>query len=232
MAELSTPLALNPDQVGGLRARDPQTGAPVQDVAVDALERALQAAHAQAQGVVTLAAALALDGSLTGPAKALRLRQAALQAGDRAATALDAARAQLVAAADQLQAQIAAPPLNPAAAAAEAEIRSGLRALRPAARAKAVAEALAADDLLVVGAALRLPLAAGLTADERGVLQATYQGRFHPSEVARLARLQRAVGVVERASQSLISFVGAAAEGGAAAEDAANRTSAASAAIA
>lgn len=213
MEKLQIPLALVADNLTGCYGTDPVTGAKLADGSLDRAVGGLAAAHGEARRIYELGEALRGDGTLTSDAAALKLRQNALAAGDRAAKALDGARADLVATIGQIEAQTAAPPLLLGAGPVEVEIRAALRGMSKSARAAALREAFSDGDDQIMGAALRgNAVTVGLEKGEQDHWRTRYRYERCRPEALRIERLNKAVAALDRAGASLIAFTRKAAD--------------------
>jgi hypothetical protein len=84
------------------------------------------------------------------------------------------------------------------------EIRRALAAMQPAARNKAISEAIADNDEEALAAVLGAPrVTTGLTRDELTQIQARYRQTFKKDEAARLADLQKAQSALLRGRKIL-----------------------------
>jgi hypothetical protein len=227
--DLVVPLTLAEENMTAHYGRTPD-GGRIPDADLDGAVRALASARGEAERVASLAAALSRDPTQTPDAAALRLRENALSAGERAANVLDAARSGLLAAIDRLDAQTAAPPQLLGAGPVEVEIRAALRGMSKGARAAALTQAFHDGDDQTLGAALRgVPLTAGLEKGEQEHWRTRYRYERRRLEAERADRLRKALGAIDRAGTGFVGFTEKAANTrqAVAAANAAGRTSAA-----
>lgn len=207
--KLQAPLSLAPEAVAMHYKRDRLNGgAIVPDTSLAALETSMRGADEEMQRVVALAATR--DPTVTVEAHALKIRDVAMQAAERAAGKLDAARAAAMADIQRIQAETAAPPTprDPNAVQLEAEIRSRLASMDDKQRGVAIAKAIADGDDLVVGAFLRGPaMLTGVGDAEREMRRALWRKARFPEKVDREERLGKAIAAVDRGGKSMLALV-------------------------
>jgi hypothetical protein len=183
------------------------------DADIIALATAVAAARAEATALVTLESATERDGSLTPEGRALTVATAAVASADRVAPRLDAARSRVLASIASIQKATSAPPAptTQSGAAMEQEIRAALRSMPDKDRKAALESAFANADAAILGAVLRAPsFLAGMGEAAQGMIRHRYQKQFHPVEVARIERLQKALEAHERAGKSFVALMKAA----------------------
>jgi len=218
-------LSLAPEIVSNFRVRHPQTHEPVQDELLDQLEQSLAFGQTRARELSDLVDAVRADRTSTPGAAAIKIRGAALKLGEAAAKKLDTAKGQVEKDLDAIAEGTAAPlpPRDALAAQLEAEVRARFAAMSHEESKKAWADALRAEDELIMGAILRAPaMLSGMTDAELELRRHAWRVKKFPEVVDREKRLTRALEAAERAGDSLINYVEAIASGpGAEAEKAA-----------
>ncbi len=207
--KLQTPLSLTPEAVTMFHKRDRLNGgAIVPDAAISAMEGSMKAAAEEMQRVVAVAATR--DPTVTVEAHALRVRDAALKAAERAAQRLDAAREAALADVARIQAETSAPPAprDSVAMQIEIEIRSKLAGMDDKQRGEILAKAIRDGDDAIIGAALRGPsFLTGMGDADREMRRAAWRNARHPEAVDRELRLQKAVAAVDRGGKSMLAMV-------------------------
>ena len=216
---------VNPRTVEELFETDPDdpTGERrVADPALEALHHGLERANHVLGRLVVARAAMMADETMTEGARSLKVREAALVAGERAAKLLNSARDQAIAAADDIKAETKPEP--PADAALAAEIRAALRAMPERERVGALDKA----DAAIISSILAGPEMLSGVSHSRAEL--AYRLRHHPGELERLHRIDEALARVELAAEATVGFVKEVSTSSAArsAEDARARAAAAS----
>jgi len=206
---LKLPLALHEACVEQYRARDRATGELTPDDAIDALHSALASARADAERIAALHEALINDPTITVGAAALKVRNEALKLGEKASAKLDKARARAQKAIDAIRASTHAPavPKDALAMQLESEIRARMALMPDKDRSGLLANAIAADNELIVGACLRGPaMLCGLTEAELNVRRTMWRQKKFPSEFGREQHLQKAIEALDRGGQSFFEL--------------------------
>ncbi|TPL06423.1 hypothetical protein FJ938_13165 [Mesorhizobium sp. B2-4-14] len=202
-----TPLSLTPELIAKFYKRDPANGGTIPDAALSGIEAAMRAAFEEINRVGAVGSQL--DPTVTPQAHALRVRDIALKAVERAAGRLDAARAAAMADIARIEAETSAPPAPRDAHAVqmEAEIRSMLRNMDAKARGAAIAKAISDGDDLVVGAFLRGPaMLTGVGEAEREMRRGAWRKQRHPEKTDRQERLQKAIAAVDRGGSAMLAW--------------------------
>lgn len=202
---LQLPLALHEATIEHYRRKD---AAP--DAELEALGAAMAQARQDIERFAVLAEAISTDRTHTVESNALRLRQAAVRAGERAAVCLDGARVRAEKAVEQIRTATYAPPApkDDAAARLEVEIRQRLAAMPHQDRGKVIAAAIKDDDDLMVGAILRAPpMLCGMSQVEHNYRRALWRQRRYPNEVDREQRLEKAVAALDRGGAAMLAFI-------------------------
>lgn len=230
------PLTLDERQLDKWFVTDAQ-GARVADDVLESMVTAMATARGHADQLTALSRALDADSSRSPEGRALELRQSALRVGERGAKALDTARARAAAKIKQIQAETAAPPPPKDAPVAllEGEIRARLASMTHDQRAEVVATAFEDGDDLVLGALLRGPaMLTGMTHAAREMHREHWRRERFPAESDRIARLEKALWVLDMGGEDFLGFVKRLSDAPAAlrAEQAAEATAQALAAVA
>jgi hypothetical protein len=201
------PATLHPRALSAVRQYDGE-GNPLADAAIDALSTGMEGAYASLSRVVRLREALQADSTTAPAAKALRLRDAALKAGEQAAAAIDRARERALGELRRVQAETI--PAAPASDALSAEIRAALRGADDRQRARMIDQAVRAGDGATIGAVLAGPayLSGGVAHD---VVARAWRAQHHPAELDRIERVTTALQQLELGSSGMLSWVESAA---------------------
>jgi hypothetical protein len=166
---------------------------PEPDLEHLALSGALKLAREEGHALVALANAVFADASQPPAAAAIQVAAAAQKTGERVAARLLAAQAKVDTTIASLEKLTFAPA--PDAVVGERydqEIRSSLKSLTPDKRAKEINDALASNDMALVGAVLRAPrVTTGMTAVELEALRLRFRQQAFPVEMRRLERLKK-----------------------------------------
>jgi hypothetical protein len=173
---------------------------------LSAVRSAFDNAFNAVQNVANLRDAVLADPVLTAGAKELKIRTAALAAGDRAAKVLDKAREATATELRRLRAEsLPPPPKDPAIA---AEVRSALRGMPEKQRAATIDAAIASGDHGTVGAVLAgADFLSGLGAGQRNLAEFGWRSRYRATELERLERLENVEQAIEIGAGALVSFV-------------------------
>jgi hypothetical protein len=141
-----------------------------------------------------------------------KLRQEVLKLSVQAGRWLDDAVVQARAVLERVQLEIAAPPVpepDSSEAQYEEEARTTLRSLPDKQRQAAFAEALNRDDMVTIGAVLRVGvpcMVVGMSDTERELRRREWQTKRYPTELYRIDRLRRAIEAGERAGRAIDTF--------------------------
>lgn len=171
------------------------------------LMNGIRYAREEAEKLIELRRTMQVDPTLSRDAAALRVRTVALQAAERVARRLDAARAQAAAALDTYDRVTSSPPAprDQVALGIEAEIRASLKAMKESDRKKVMADAFAGKDERVLGAVLRGPaFLSGLTDTEHGMQRHRYQREFHREATVTADRRRKALETFDRLGETFI----------------------------
>ena len=202
--DLRLPLALHEAAIEQYRRKD------VSDAELDVLHAAMAQARQDIERFCAFAEAVTADKTSTPAANALKLRQAALRAGERAGDRLDQARVHAEKGIEQIRKATWSPPppKDDAAARLEVEIRQRLAAMPHEDRGKVIAAAIKDDDDLMVGAILRAPsMLTGMSQVEQDYRRAMWRQRRYPNEVDREQRLEKAVAALDRGGTAMLAFI-------------------------
>ncbi|MER8516085.1 hypothetical protein NKH47_24470 [Mesorhizobium sp. M1060] len=190
------------------RYQDPRAAQP--DTVLTDLAGAVEAAGQAAAEIEATAAVIAADKSKSAGENSIRIRAAATGTGTRGVARLDSAL-------ERARAEVARligatwSPRPPATAAEEsraAELRGVLRTMRPEDRAKAIADRLNADDDRFLSAVLNADaLTTSMSTSELDALRARWRRQRFPTEVDRIARLQKAAEASQRAGLAFVEVV-------------------------
>ncbi|MBZ9718543.1 hypothetical protein LB519_11840 [Mesorhizobium sp. AD1-1] len=166
---------------------------PEPDLEHLALSGALKLAREEALALVDLANATYADASQPPAAAAIQVATAARKSGERVAARLLAAQEKVDTTIASLEKVTFAPP--PDATIGERydrEIRDSLKALPDDKRAKEINDALASNDMALIGAVLRAPrVTTGMKAAELESLRHRFRQQAFPVEMKRLDRLRK-----------------------------------------
>ncbi|MER8853016.1 hypothetical protein NKH94_15615 [Mesorhizobium australicum] len=178
---------------------------PQPDLEHLALSAALKLAREEAQALVNLHNAVLADASQPRAAAVIQVATAAQKTAERVA-------ARLVAANTKVDTTIAAIEKGTFAPEGVSQfddaLRSSLKAMAPAERAKEIADALAANDMQLVGAVLRAPrLLTGMTAVELEALRHRFREQHFPGEMKRLERLKKMRAASDVAGGAFVKLV-------------------------
>lgn len=188
---------------------------PEPDPVLTSLANAVRTARESAQGLVQLASAAYADASIPRAAAAIQVKASATSRGERVAALLDAGLAkatEIIAAIDKATFAPAA-PASASALHMETEVRAALKGLKRDERAKLLHDAMANDDMALIGAVLRAPhFLTGMLPTELEALRHAYRTKHFAKEMARRERLAKAVEATKTAGTSFMSLVSAAAE--------------------
>lgn len=212
---LKLPLSLHEATIEKFRARDRVTKELVPDDVLEALHSAMASARADADRIAALHEALSADKTITPEAAALKVRKLALQLGDRASAKLDKARAHTAKALDGIRKATWSPPppKDLLAAGLETEIRARMALMPEKDRSSLLANAIAADNELIVGACLRGPaMLSGMSDHELELRRALWREKNFPDQFDREQRLWRALDALDRGGASLVKFIAQAAD--------------------
>ncbi len=195
--------------------REPGTGAPIADRALDALADGLKHAREEAARLVTLEEAAMADASQPKEAALLQVANAAIKSGQRVAAKLDAARASATAEIALLDKRTGCPaaPKDAVALGLEQEIRARLVSMKDKERTAAIDQAFADRNEAIIGAVLRGPaMLVGMSAAHHDVIRARYQREFHDVDAKRRQRIGQALEAVQRGGTAFIEIVRTAAD--------------------
>lgn len=212
MLKMKIPGMTDPAFIDRLHVRKPGTAEIVPDAVLASLSAAMKAATEAMKQLADLEEAISNDKTITPAAAKLKLKQAAMKLGERAAKAIDAARAK---AAEEIAAVNASmlPPLPPAGSIErelEAEARRLLFGADEKERSRILAKAVEAGDAITVGAiarARKTPWMVGMAEQEVAVRLDRYQAVAHPAERDRVQRLTKAIEATERGGKSVVAAV-------------------------
>lgn len=203
------PMSLDERSIERFHVVDRLTRTKVEDPDLDDLAASIKLARETALGIAKLAEITMKDRTQLPEAGLLQVRSHALKASVTVATKLDAARAKIVSGLEQFERDTAAPPLLPATAAAEAEVRAAfLNNMTEAQRKAAISGAFKTQNKTVLGAVLRWPhYLSGLSPAYLEIVRHRYRKEFFPSEYERHFRLKKALSVAEGQGTSFVRFV-------------------------
>lgn len=208
MKKLTVPLSLDPRHVDRHYLREPILRNRVSDPELDALRSALKSAHEAAESILDGREAISADLTRPPAARAVATRQLALKRGEAAAARLDAARAKVTKARDQLANEISAPVVPGHQAHLATEVRARLANMSDDARARVLDHSMRSGDALTIGAYLTGPAyLSGAGEGDQQMLRARWQSNAHPVKLSRVERIGKAIQAVERAGTSLVGLV-------------------------
>lgn len=185
-------------------ARDPRTGQPIPDSAIDGL--AVSAKHVREAAEALKALHDAPGPGKSADARFLDLRRQAVKVAEAQAYRLDAAREKAQAEADAVRKAIHGPaPIDPVLA---GEVRNALKTMKPEDARALIQEAIKDGDDLTVSAVLSVPgYLAGQSPDMQQGLRDAWQRQRFPVERDRLQRLTKALEAQERVARSFMGMV-------------------------
>lgn len=230
--KLRPPPSLDPRVIDHRLPVDPATGNKIQDGTLTGVRAAFASAFSAMESLANLRDATTADETMTAAARELKIRNAAISAGERAAKTLDAARVKTEAELNRVRAEsLPRPPLDPAIA---GEIRAALRGMDAKTRGQTIDAAVTNGDGATVGAVLAgADFLSGLATGQRSMAEFGWRGRHHPDQLDRIERLDSTLQAIEIGAGALLGFVKSTASHplAAAAEAAQQRTAAAEAAL-
>ncbi|RWO35572.1 MAG: hypothetical protein EOS08_03840 [Mesorhizobium sp.] len=187
---------------------------PEPDLEHVALSGALKTAREEAHALVDLANATYADASQPPASAAIQIATAARKSSERVAARLLAAQAKVDMTIASLEKLTFAPP--PDAIVGERydqEIRSSLKALTRDERAKEINDALASNDMALIGAVLRAPrVTTGMKAVELDALRHRFRSQHFPAEMKRLERLRKMRAASDTGGKAFAALVKQAAD--------------------
>jgi hypothetical protein len=154
-------------------------GNKIADPILDGASTVLEAFYEERTLLHELESALKDDPSLSGPARATKLRSQAMKAREHLAKLVEEAMPKFIELRDKLDAKTAAPaaPTSPVDLALESDLRAAIRGMKSTEKLKLIDQL---DDR-IAGAALRgHPITAGLTASEQDMIRDRYRQSAHP----------------------------------------------------
>ncbi|MET2827348.1 hypothetical protein [Mesorhizobium shangrilense] len=183
---------------------------PQPDLEHLALSAALKLAREEALALVNLHNAVLADASQPRAVGVIQIATTAQKVGEKVAARLVAANAK----ADATIASIETATFAPEGVSQfDQEIRSSLKAMTPAERTKEIADALAGNDMALLGAVLRAPrLLTGMTAVELEALRHRFREQHFPAEMKRLERLRKMRAASDVAGGAFVKLVNEAAD--------------------
>jgi hypothetical protein len=208
---LRAPIGLTEAAVDKFRKRDGE-GEIVAEPELQALSSAMHAARSEVEKIVALSEAVAADPTMTPGRQALKVKEATVHAGGRAAEKIDAARAKAEEALQALRASTAAPAVPRGAPPLQAEIRQRLAAMTEKQRTEAINSAIKTGNDLILSAVLSAPaLLSGMSDMQHALRVEQFRRARYPAEADRIDRLQKAIEAIDRGSEMLVSFIKSAA---------------------
>jgi len=209
---MRAPFSVHEALVQKFRRLDPLTREAVKDTALDALYNAMVKARGYAETMAKLPDEIMADRIYSRETNAEKLRREVSKLAAQAGQWLDDAVAQAGAALEHVRLDIAEPPApeaNSNEADYEEEIRTTFRGLSNKERQTAFAEALRREDIMTIGAVLRLglpSLVVGMSETERELRRREWQTKHYPAELDRIDRLGKGMEAGGRARRALDTF--------------------------
>jgi hypothetical protein len=174
-----------------------------------ALSGAMRVAREEAHALVNLVNAIYADKSQPAAGAAIQAANAARATAKRVTDRLDAAHGKVSATIASIEKATFAPMPDAAFGTTyDAEIRSKLAAMKPDQRSKEINDALAADDMALIGAVLRAPrITTEMSVADVEALRHRFREKHYPVEMKRLERLKKMRAAAETGGKAFINLV-------------------------
>ena len=190
--------------------RDPITRETIPDAYLTDLHDAVQAARVAGDKADRVVQATLRSELRTPAANHKKAREVSFAIIESALAKIDAARKSAQAEIAQIASVSAGPPKpkDTVDVLSQQELRKALAALDRDERHKAISEALAADDAVLLSAGLNgRPMLSGLTPTEHAMHLHQWRQKYHGAAVDRAERLNKAITDADRAGMLLNGFV-------------------------
>jgi hypothetical protein len=202
------PLALVEEAATKFQLREPGTGLPVRDVAIETAARALRESRALGEQAAASFETITQDPSVPKAQALARAEKAVTALTGTIAKKIDAGIAAVDKAIADAQREMRMPvPSTPLDIAVAGQIRDRLAAMEPIQRHEAIMAAIAAgDDATIAAITTAPPFVIGSSAKEVGAWRDMALQRRHPEIFERVTRLGKVKSALERGGHATLGW--------------------------